>query len=241
MDNGHVYLWTCGQLDMWTCGHVDMLKCGHVHMWHKLLIDGILFILSSFKQSMSQIRLSHQLKASKGPRWRIWVPELKDIYPWVNIWKPALSFPGLKPFLKFRFRTWSVPKIMTLKRHFFAQKSMILWETFTHKKAYKCHLKYHTNVIQIEEKCLNDFPMIFCWFCDGFPSETRGDCFWECCRADAPHANGVSGRARVRAPPSQQIENWQPWENHRKCFKACFWCFGSFYGKIMEMKDLKAP
>ena len=36
--------------------------------------------------SMSQILSSNRLKESKAPRWRIWVPDLKDSWPWVKIW-----------------------------------------------------------------------------------------------------------------------------------------------------------
>ena len=35
---------------------------------------------------VSQICPSTQLEALKAPRWKIWVPDLKDICPWVNIW-----------------------------------------------------------------------------------------------------------------------------------------------------------
>ena len=93
---------------------------------------------------MSQIRPSTQLKALKAPRWRVGVPDLKDIYPWVNIWKLASKDPGLKSWGKFRFWTWSVQQILTPKKHLFCpQKRMVLWETFTiaNNKAYKQHLK----------------------------------------------------------------------------------------------------
>ena len=59
------------------------------------------------KQSMSQICPSTRLEATKAPRWRIWVLDLKDICPWVNIWKLASKVQGLKSWLKIRFWTWN--------------------------------------------------------------------------------------------------------------------------------------
>ena len=83
-------------------------------------------------QSMSQIRPSTRLEASKAPRWRIWVPDLKDICHWVNIWKPASKDPGLKSWLKLRFWTWSVTKNIDFQKKtlLYAKKSMTLWENY---------------------------------------------------------------------------------------------------------------
>ena len=53
--------------------------------------------------SVSQILLSTQLQASKAPRCRIWVLDLKDICPWVKTWKLASTGECLKSWSKFHF------------------------------------------------------------------------------------------------------------------------------------------
>ena len=93
-------------------------------------------------QSMSQIRPNTRLKASKTPKWRIWVPYFKGIYPWVNIWKPASKHPGLKSCLKFKFWTWSVTKKWLPKNTSFCpnKKSMTVWENYAIAMR-KCEIK----------------------------------------------------------------------------------------------------
>ena len=93
---------------------------------------------------MSQILLSNRLKASKAPRLRIWVPNLKDISPWVNIWKPALKNHGLKSWLKLKFWTWSVTQnINPSETLFYAKKNTKFWENYANanKKLCKHNLK----------------------------------------------------------------------------------------------------
>ena len=51
-----------------------------------------------------------QPRACKAPRWRIGVPDLKDICASVNIWNLTSKDPGLKSWLKFKFWAWSVTK-----------------------------------------------------------------------------------------------------------------------------------
>ena len=95
-------------------------------------------------QSMSQICPRTRHKASKAPRWKIWVLNLKDFYRWINIWKPASKDTGLKLWLKFMFWTKNVQKSMISKNTFFARKKVWNWEKFTiaNKIACRYHLKH---------------------------------------------------------------------------------------------------
>ena len=76
-------------------------------------------------QSMSQIRPNTQLEASKAPRWRIWVLDLKDIYPLVNISEPASKDPDLKSWVMFMFWTWSIKKKLTPQNYFYLPNKSI--------------------------------------------------------------------------------------------------------------------
>ena len=101
-------------------------------------------------QSMSEIRPITRFKASKAARWRIQVPDLKDIYPLVNNWKPSSKDPGLKTWFRFKFWTWSVQKLLTKKTPLFAKKRVLHY-----KKAVLLLTRKHANNIQNYEYSWN--------------------------------------------------------------------------------------
>ena len=47
----------------------------------------------------------YPIRGIKGPQVEDSSPDFKDIYPWVNISKPAAKDPDLKSWLKFNFWT----------------------------------------------------------------------------------------------------------------------------------------
>ena len=129
---GEIYLF----VKLKTCWiqYILMYICGTIMMnWH--------FKLLLVTQSMSQIRLSTRLEALKAPRWRIWVPDLKDIYPWQNFWRSPLKNLWLPARLKLKSWTWSVAKNIDAPKNTWCmpKKSSTLWENYAiaDKKKYK--------------------------------------------------------------------------------------------------------
>ena len=84
----------------------------------------------------------YRLEASKAPKWSIWVPDLNNIYPLINIWKPALTDLGLKSWSKFKFWTWSIQQILTLKNTFVHTKKAWYYE-----KTALLLIRKHANVL----------------------------------------------------------------------------------------------